>query len=209
MPMLARGCSVKPCQVSSCSRPSRTRGWCTMHYCKWRRNGDPLGGSTPKGASLDWLQRAVSERDRTTCWQWPFASSSGYGHFVWNGRPVKATHAALELDGRPRPASPDDNALHSCDNPPCVNPAHLRWGSFLDNSSDQRDRDRDRLPRGERSGMAVLTEAQVLEIYDRWVPGRRGNASVLAAEYGVSRSAIRFIGIGQSWAWLTQRESAA
>jgi hypothetical protein len=36
-----------------------------------------------------------------------------------------------------------------------------------------------------------------------------GGVVRLDAEYGVSRSAIRFIGIGQSWAWLTQRESAA
>ena len=33
-----------PCQIPDCSNPSRTRGWCTLHYQRWRHHGDPLGG---------------------------------------------------------------------------------------------------------------------------------------------------------------------
>lgn len=30
------------CSVRDCSRPSKTRGWCVLHYSRWRRYGDPL-----------------------------------------------------------------------------------------------------------------------------------------------------------------------
>ena len=34
--------SVKQCEVDGCERPHSSRGWCTMHYSRWRANGDPL-----------------------------------------------------------------------------------------------------------------------------------------------------------------------
>lgn len=50
------------------------------------------------------------------------------------GKQVRVSHVALAIDGKPRPG--DLWALHSCDNPQCVNPAHLRWGTELDNRKD-------------------------------------------------------------------------
>lgn len=29
------------CSVDGCAKPARTRGWCSAHYERWRRNGDP------------------------------------------------------------------------------------------------------------------------------------------------------------------------
>lgn len=29
------------CSVDGCAKPSRNRGWCSAHYERWRRNGDP------------------------------------------------------------------------------------------------------------------------------------------------------------------------
>lgn len=34
--------SEKKCSVEGCERPIRARGWCSTHYSKWQRNGDPL-----------------------------------------------------------------------------------------------------------------------------------------------------------------------
>ncbi len=76
------------------------------------------------------------------CWPWMRARSvEGYGTIFVNGRLIKATHISLELEGMSRP-SPEYGALHSCDNPPCCNPAHLRWGSHSANMKDMVQRGR-------------------------------------------------------------------
>lgn len=78
----------------------------------------------------------VDKRGPDECWPWLGARSKGYGNIKWNGvSGIRATHASLELAGRPRP-NPDLIACHSCDNPPCVNPAHLWWGTLKDNFHD-------------------------------------------------------------------------
>ncbi len=30
------------CSIDTCKRPSRARGWCTLHYNRWQAHGDPL-----------------------------------------------------------------------------------------------------------------------------------------------------------------------
>jgi hypothetical protein len=69
------------------------------------------------------------------------ADASGYGEIRIGGKLYQATHIALELDGR---AKPFDGAiaLHSCDNPPCVDASHLRWGTQKDNVNDAISRGR-------------------------------------------------------------------
>lgn len=29
------------CAIDGCDRPVKSRGWCSTHYMRWRRNGDP------------------------------------------------------------------------------------------------------------------------------------------------------------------------
>ncbi|MEU3603749.1 hypothetical protein ABZ714_34340 [Streptomyces sp. NPDC006798] len=36
------------CAVPECQRPRDTRGWCSRHYRRWQRWGDPLGGRHPR-----------------------------------------------------------------------------------------------------------------------------------------------------------------
>lgn len=33
---------MKVCSVADCDREAKTRGWCRMHYGRWRATGDPL-----------------------------------------------------------------------------------------------------------------------------------------------------------------------
>lgn len=69
---------------------------------------------------------------------------------------------------------------HRCDNPGCVNPRHLYWGSPTDNINDTI---------GKRKS-DVLTLGEVRDIKERHAAGER--RADLAAEYGVSMGTVRF-----------------
>jgi hypothetical protein len=71
---------------------------------------------------------------------------------------------------------------------------NLRWGTAQDNTDDKRRHGRQ--PRGERTGAARLTEADVRAIRQR-LPTSTTRA--LAAEYGVSHTAIRKAANGEKW----------
>ena len=36
---------MKTCNIDGCEKPSRTRSWCSTHYKRWQRRGDPLGSA--------------------------------------------------------------------------------------------------------------------------------------------------------------------
>jgi hypothetical protein len=189
----------KPCSIEGCPRPSRKRGWCETHYTRWKRHGSPLIAHyhhAPKGEPERVLREAIATRDRTTgCWEWPYhLSEDGYGRIASVEGTVRVGHAALILDGNPRPEPPNNQALHSCDNPPCFNPTHLRWGTHQNNMADMVERQRHFGCPGEKNGRAKLTVEQVRHIY--LDPRRTGT---IARSYGLSWSAVDRIKSGLSW----------
>jgi hypothetical protein len=85
-------------------------------------------------------------------------------------------------------------ACHTCDNRLCCNPDHIFIGSQADNLRDMRNKGRGWFPQGERSGMAKLTEFEVLKIRD----DQRENAQI-AAQYGVCADTIGRVKRGKVW----------
>ena len=83
--------------------------------------------------------------------------------------------------------------LHSCHNPSCVNPEHLRWGTQAENMQDCKQADRIR----NQHGRPKLTDDQVREVRRRYVRGtglyNRGNRRELAAEFGVAPRTINHV----------------
>lgn len=118
----------------------------------------------------------------------------------------------------PRGATPQSNiVLHTCDNPACVNPAHLRLGNMKANYDDMAAKGRRRvvvplgdahwtrqkpemLRRGEDNPLSKLTEADVRAIYQRRLAG--ADYSAIAREIGMDASAVADICRGDYWAHL-------
>lgn len=81
-----------------------------------------------------------SPRHAEMCWEWRGSRVRGYGQLKVNGHPLRAHRMAYELVCG---AVPDGlMVLHSCDNPKCCNPAHLRAGTAADNYQDAVERGR-------------------------------------------------------------------
>lgn len=81
--------------------------------------------------------------DQSGCRKWTGTiGQDGYGVFRAFGTPFIASRVALALSTRTVP--PRMLALHSCDNPQCCNPDHLRWGTPKENMTDKIRRGRHR-----------------------------------------------------------------
>lgn len=77
------------------------------------------------------LLAKVDTTDPLRCWNWQGCRKErGYGH---TGRGY-AHRRSYELFKGPIPKG--RSVLHRCDNPPCINPDHLRVGTQADNIAD-------------------------------------------------------------------------
>lgn len=86
------------------------------------------------------------------------------------------------------------HAIHSCDCPPCINPAHLRWGTHRDNMKDRSIRNR--VARGSSAGNVKLTEENVIEIRSST---ETETYSVIAKRFGVKAPCISQIKNMKTW----------
>lgn len=127
------------------------------------------------------------------CWLWKRArTGAGYGQLRVGGRSQRAHRVSWTIHNGPIPPGKGHHGtciLHACDNPPCVNPAHLRAGTNRDNAMDRESRGRGVHPKAERNGATTLSSADVDEIRQRYATGDVTQRA-LADEYGVSRSNI-------------------
>jgi hypothetical protein len=199
------------CKLDGCDREAKRGGWCWTHYMRVRRHGDPGPAeiwSPGQGLAARFWAKVdkngpihPTQPELGQCWVWTAAAKEGgYGVMRPEGRrtgpTIKAHRVSLIIDGR----DPGElNVLHSCDNPPCVNPAHLRAGTLAENRQDALDRNR--IPVGSQCARSKLTEAKVGEIWQLI------NAGVMykdiAPQFGVSRPTISNIALGQTWRHVT------
>lgn len=151
----------------------------------------------------DILARAIPEPN-SGCWLWERGiQTAGYGMTYAGGNRYKLAHrAAYEIAIGPIPAG--FFVCHTCDNPCCVNPDHLFAGSHDDNVADKVRKGRQakgaalaatlNTARGERHGMAKLSERQVTEIRASSLPQK-----TLAAQYGVAPGTIHRVKARKGW----------
>lgn len=69
------------------------------------------------------------------CWEWAGSRNyQGYGQIHWLGGAIRAHRLSYALLHGVIPR--DLVVMHTCDNPPCVNPSHLKLGTYADNCRD-------------------------------------------------------------------------
>ncbi len=136
-----------------------------------------------------WMQVAIDD-DEAACWPWTGYQEDGYGRFYWHGQMIGAHELALTFTtGECRLSSLD--TCHSCNNPICCNPHHLRFDTRKGNMADA-------LEAGTvRNGNTRLTKSDVVTLRERYANG--APQAILSRDYAVSMSLISAIVRGRRW----------
>jgi hypothetical protein len=154
----------------------------------------PLPTLTEKTIARHWAR--AGKRGDNECWLWTGNRTTiGYGVLYWRPKGNLYAHrVAYFLAYGVDPGA--FHVCHRCDQPSCVNPAHLFLGTDADNVHDAIAKGR--MLQGEKNGEAKLTGGDIPQIRTLHATGKWTHCK-LAAKFGVSQTAIRHILRGNTW----------
>lgn len=138
-------------------------------------------GQAKAAKRLERFMAKIDKRAPDECWPWTgYRKATGYGEFSTSEKRYLAHRLALRFSGVD--VQPGAVVMHSCDNPPCCNPAHLSVGTAADNNRDMVAKGRNR---------HVCSTAKLTPEQRNVIISRRGEPlPKLAAEFGVAKSTI-------------------
>lgn len=189
------------CAVATCDRESVARGWCPLHYGRWKKHGDPQESRPIRAMRMGLSIREKLERglpdplpSSDSCWDWR-GTRSHYGIISHKYKNYYAHRVSWELANNSK--IPKGMVIrHSCDNKFCVNPDHLSIGTQADNARDAVERGLH--AHGERHGCSSLTTDDVVKIKKLLRDGV--SHSQIADNFPcVTTSAIEAISSGNRW----------
>lgn len=195
---------MEVCGCKGCDNPVLAMGMCNKH---WRRNklyGSPFAvqnwSGLLRGLPVEQRMARQTRKMANGCWEWKGGiDADGYGRIraTLFDIPYKKAHRVAWVLENKRPIPKDMVVCHSCDNPRCVNPAHLWLGSQEENQLDKISKGRHLIDvmRGEVHVDAKLTEVQVRAI----LADARPYAEI-GHEYGIAASTVGSIKNRTSWA---------
>lgn len=184
-----------------------------MHYQRQRRGADMDAPEERRGLCFtERLWQHIDVRGWNECWEWTAGrNEQGYGqfHLLASETPerrrktVIAHRMAYQTYWR---RLLENWGLHECNNPPCCNPLHVYDGTPSENQHDSiaagtavvLRKGWRRTARGERAGLAKLTDDAIKKIRARYVQGGVTQQK-LADEYGVNQTQISNIVHRKTW----------
>lgn len=183
------------CSVAGCGNKVFCRDWCSMHYSRWQRHGNPLFIEKPSEIYQKYIDEIIIPYTRNECLIWPFGkNNNGYGCISGeNGKSLFVHRLICEIENGPLP-TPKHQACHSCGNGKngCVTRHHLYWGTAQENQNDRIKHGTDE--NGSKSPNAKLSELDALLI--KYSNDTHIN---IAKRFNVSRTTVTLIKTGKTW----------
>lgn len=130
------------------------------------------------------------------CWEWTACvTPAGYGAIQLHGKKVGAHRAMWQAVHGPL-ADASVYVCHRCDNPRCINPAHLFSGTAADNNRDRANKQRSHRPAGEANPAAKFSDEQVATAKAMFQAGStaREVAAAIGAKFG---TVCRWLRVGK------------
>lgn len=191
----------KCCKHCGVEVPQLRRGYCSRDYKRVMAHGSPERVRGDGLSPYELVEFHGWDVDNSGCWSFRGSKRKGYGRVSDRGRSVVATRVVWEHVHQ-QPLPPGQVVMHTCDNPPCVNPQHLVAGTPKENAVDMISKGRFTPPRGIRNGSSKLKEPEVIAIRSQYDEGRK--RSEIAEEFGVSLPLVYAIGARTRWRHLEE-----
>lgn len=149
----------------------------------------------------------VKKDKEDSCWIWQGSFRGEYGAFKYNKKVIGAHVASYIFTNGV--FDKKYYVCHSCDNPKCVNPSHLFLGTHSDNMKDAYQKNRLKVPIGNRFKNGNIPINAKLDqqkvdtikslIEDRRSSGKPLKLKIIAKVLDVSYQTVRDISAGRAY----------